>query len=74
VAPTLLGATGWIYGAVALALCAVFTALSVRVLTAGADVDRRARQMFGFSILYLFLLFALMALDRVPHLAAVAGT
>jgi protoheme IX farnesyltransferase len=72
-APTLLGVTGWVYGAVALALCAVFTALSVRVLVAGADADRRARQMFGFSILYLFLLFALMALDRVPHIAAVAG-
>jgi protoheme IX farnesyltransferase len=68
-APSVLGVAGWVYGAAALALSAVFTVLSLRVLVAGDDVDRRARQMFGFSLLYLFLLFALMALDRAPHLA-----
>jgi heme O synthase-like polyprenyltransferase len=29
--------------------------------------------MFAFSILYLFLLFALMVVDRAPAAAALAG-
>jgi protoheme IX farnesyltransferase len=62
-APTLLGVTGWLYGGAALALSALFTAAAVRVLRDRGE--RSARQMFGFSILYLFLLFALMIVDRV---------
>ena len=30
--------------------------------------ERAARQMFAFSILYLFLLFTLMIVDRAPGL------
>jgi heme o synthase len=69
VAPALLHVTGWLYGAAALVLSALFTlcALAVR----RDDGDRAARRMFGFSILYLFLLFALMAIDRIPGLLAV---
>jgi protoheme IX farnesyltransferase len=62
-APTLLGAVGWIYGAPALVLSALFIFASVRVLV--ADNHRPARQMFAYSILYLFLLFALMLADRL---------
>jgi protoheme IX farnesyltransferase len=29
------------------------------------ESDRSAKQMFGFSILYLFLLFAFLLIDRV---------
>ncbi|HYL49831.1 MAG TPA: heme o synthase [Stellaceae bacterium] len=70
-APALLHATGWLYGAAALVLSALFTlcALAVRC----DDSDRAARRMFGFSILYLFLLFALMAIDRTPGLLAIPG-
>ena len=70
-APALLHATGWLYGAAALVLSALFTlcALAVR----RDDSDRAARRMFGFSILYLFLLFALMAIDRAPGLLAIPG-
>ena len=32
--------------------------------------ERSARRMFAFSILYLFLLFAVLGLDRAPGLAA----
>ncbi len=71
-APTLLGVTGWLYGAAALVLCALFTLLAVRVLVAADETDRRAKEMFGFSLLYLFLLFVLMVADRVPHVG-VAG-
>jgi protoheme IX farnesyltransferase len=62
-APTLLGAVGWIYGAPALVLSALFIFASVRVLV--AYNHRPARQMFAYSILYLFLLFALMLADRL---------
>ena len=71
VAPAVLGVTGWIYGGVALALSAAFTALAVRVIYATGE--RAARQMFGFSILYLFLLFAVMVADRAPAFAGGAG-
>ena len=62
-APTLLGAVGWIYGAPALALSVLFIFASLRVLV--SDGHRPARQMFAYSILYLFLLFALMLADRL---------
>jgi heme o synthase len=68
VAPALLHVTGWIYGIAAVALSALFTLMACRVL-AGTDTGY-ARQMFGFSILYLFLLFLLMALDRAPGLVS----
>ncbi len=32
--------------------------------------DRSAKRMFGYSILYLFLLFALLLVDRAAGLAA----
>jgi protoheme IX farnesyltransferase len=62
-APSLLGVVGWLYGASAAVLSVAFIAFAVRVLRS-ADL-KSARQMFGFSILYLFLLFALMLADRV---------
>jgi protoheme IX farnesyltransferase len=70
-APALLHVTGWLYGGAALVLSAVFTLCAVAVY--GDTGDRAARRMFGFSILYLFLLFALMAIDRAPGLFAVSG-
>ncbi|HTE80873.1 MAG TPA: heme o synthase, partial [Reyranella sp.] len=66
-APTLLGAVGWLYGTVALALSVGFIAHAVIVWRA-AD-DRRghgaARRMFKFSLLYLAVLFAALPLDRL---------
>ncbi|MEO8557483.1 MAG: heme o synthase [Rhodospirillales bacterium] len=62
-APTFLGVVGWLYGAAAAVLSLVFVGCAVRVLRS-ADM-KPAKQMFGFSILYLFLLFALMVADRV---------
>jgi protoheme IX farnesyltransferase len=66
-APTLLGAVGWLYGTVALAFSLGFIAQAVVVWRA-AD-DRRghaaARRMFKFSLLYLAVLFAALPLDRL---------
>jgi len=70
-APTLIGVAGWLYGAVALTLSAAFTLLAIRVWR--DDGDRSAKQMFGFSILYLFLLFAFLLIDRVPAMAGTMG-
>ncbi len=62
VAPTLLGLAGWLYGGAALVLSAVFTLQAVRVWRDPSHAC--ARQMFAFSLLYLFLVFALLLLDR----------
>ena len=63
VAPTLLGAVSWFYGAAALALSGLFVLAALRVLVSSGH--RAARQMFAYSILYLFLLFAMMLADRL---------
>jgi protoheme IX farnesyltransferase len=61
-APALLGTVGWIYGGAAIAVNLVFTGLALRLLIERGDPAARA--MFRFSLLYLFLLFALMPIDR----------
>ncbi|UFN51223.1 heme o synthase [Roseomonas sp. OT10] len=72
VAPWLLGLTGPLYGAVAVALGAGFLWHAVRVLRApqdeagrSLDNDLAARRAFRFSLLYLAGLFAALPLDRV---------
>jgi len=65
-APAFTGLGGWIYLAVAAAGGAAFIALAVRLLVRKARAD--ARRLFGFSILYLFLLFAALLGE---HLASV---
>jgi protoheme IX farnesyltransferase len=62
VAPTLLHAASWFYGVPALALSAIFTLCSIRVMRDPGEAA--AKQMFHFSLLYLFLLFALLVADR----------
>jgi protoheme IX farnesyltransferase len=64
VSPYFFGATGLVYAAGATLLGLLFIASAVRVWQEPDDAgDRCARQMFGFSILYLFLLFALLLAD-----------
>jgi heme o synthase len=70
-APALIGVAGAVYFTLALALSALFTVCAVRVWRDPGE--RAARQMFGFSILYLFLLFAFLVIDRAPGLAGVVG-
>jgi protoheme IX farnesyltransferase len=64
-APYLLGVAGALYAGAALALSAAFTGLALKVWL--DPTQRSAKQMFGFSILYLFLLFALLLIDRAPQ-------
>ena len=60
--PVLIGTSGWIYGASAFALGVGMLGHAVRV-NRDADI-RSARALFFFSILYLFLIFAALLLDR----------
>ena len=64
--PWLLGHAGLLYGVVAVAAGACLSLLAYRVWAAaeGRASDRAARRLFGFSILYLFALFAGLLLDR----------
>ena len=68
VVPAFLGTAGALYGAVAaiMGICFVLLALVVQ----RSDNDRPARQLFGYSILYLFVLFTLLIIDRAPGLLA----
>jgi protoheme IX farnesyltransferase len=71
-APVWLGLVGMVYGVVALMLSVLFSLAAVRVWYDHGDAS--AKRMFGFSILYLFLLFAVMILDRAPGLVGgIAG-
>ncbi|MBP2303134.1 protoheme IX farnesyltransferase [Azospirillum picis] len=62
-APSFVGIAGPVYLAVAAVLGLMFVGCAVRVLRA-VD-DKPAKKMFGFSILYLFLLFAVMMAERL---------
>src|SRR3546814_17718847 len=68
VMPAVLGTAGVVYAAVAAAMGLCFVLLAAAVLRSADDggADRPARQLFGFSILYLFVLFALLIVDRAP--------
>jgi protoheme IX farnesyltransferase len=64
VAPWLLGYTGALYGATAAAAGAVMIALGWQVLREQRPAERASRNLFTFSILYLFLLFAVLLAER----------
>lgn len=67
IAPWVLGLTGWVYGAAAIALNALFAALAARVSlrrSIPGDGMKPEKQLFAFSILYLFLLFGALVLDH----------
>lgn len=62
-APWLLGIGGPLYAIGAGALSLAFTGTALRVWR--DDSDRSARQMFAFSLLYLFLIFVLLLAERL---------
>jgi len=62
-APWLLGYAGALFGTVAVLAGGVMIALALRVRS-NARGDRPSKQLFGFSILYLFLLFAMLLVDH----------
>jgi heme o synthase len=64
-APWLLGYADAFYGATALLAGAVMVALAWRVRSEceGPGAERAAQRLFGFSILYLFVLFAVLLVE-----------
>jgi protoheme IX farnesyltransferase len=75
VLPFALGFASLLYGGLAIVLGALFVALAVRVYRQrqGAAADTAAKQLFAFSILYLFLLLALIVAEHglgLPTFAA----
>jgi protoheme IX farnesyltransferase len=61
--PAVLGFAGFVYALGAAALGALFLAGAVRVRTARDESS--ARRLFGFSIIYLFSIFALLVIDNL---------
>ena len=68
VVPVLTGLGGMIYAVVSIIGGAAFILLALRVLRSqageGGAADKPARELFGFSILYLFALFAALLVDH----------
>jgi protoheme IX farnesyltransferase len=64
--PAFMGFGGALYALAAILLGAVFLALALNVyrVREGRAADRAARQLFAFSILYLFGLFAALLIER----------
>lgn len=62
VAPYILGIAGMGYGIIAFVLSVFFLFTNFRVLV--DDSDRSAKLMFGYSVFYLFALFAAMMIDK----------
>lgn len=71
-APAFLGIAGLVYAVASAILSACFLLLSLKVLR--REDNKPARDMFGFSILYLFALFGLLIIDRASGLLPMADT
>jgi len=67
VTPWLLGYAGATYGIAAAAVGAIMIALALRVRAERGGYTA-SKHMFAFSILYLFLLFAMLLVDRTSAL------
>ncbi len=68
IAPFALGSTSWIYGIAAIVLTTAFLALAFDVwrnTALDAGEMKPEKRLFAYSILYLFLLFAIFAGDRM---------
>lgn len=68
IAPFALGQTSWIYGGAAILLNLVFLAIAFSVWrnsATEASAMKPEKRLFAYSILYLFLLFAIFAFDRM---------
>jgi protoheme IX farnesyltransferase len=64
IAPWPLGYAGLLYGATSVVTGAIMVLLAVQVFRERRPAERAARNLFAFSILYLFLLFAVLLVER----------
>ena len=63
-APWLFGYTGAFYGLTAIGAGAIMIVLGCQVLRERPPAESASRKLFAFSILYLFLLFAVLLVER----------
>src|SRR5471030_1331754 len=61
-APWVLGYAGMVYGTSAFVLGAVFLGLALRLKVSATEAA--AKMLFGYSVLYLFLIFAVLLVDQ----------
>lgn len=76
VSPSFIGLGGLTYAATSIVLGAIFLwlAFKVRRTTEGREADMAAKQLFGFSIFYLFALFAVLLGEQIAQrLGALGG-
>jgi protoheme IX farnesyltransferase len=76
VVPALMGFAGLAYGGIAGAAGIMFVLQALRLLRAadGPGGDAAAKALFGYSILYLFALFAAMLIEnRIYAIFGIAG-
>jgi len=69
-APWFIGGTGAIYGAIAIALSLMFIFLAAPVAlrrSEEGDTMKPEKRLFGYSVLYLFALFAALVADRMVY-------
>ena len=75
--PWFIGGTGPFYGITALALSGAFLVLALPVAfrTRSGEDDRMKpeKRLFGFSVLYLFALFAVLVADRLISLQGISA-
>ena len=64
VAPWAFGYTGALYGVTAIVTGAIMVVLGWQVFRENRPAERASRNLFAFSILYLFLLFAVLLVER----------
>jgi protoheme IX farnesyltransferase len=69
--PWVLGLAGAIYGVAAVIGGTLFVGLALRLRRAGAFYRRAAHRLFGFSIVYLFVLFAALLADSAGKASAI---
>jgi len=67
VTPVFFAFASWLYGAVAVILGGIFLAGSIRLYTAKdeAATMRASKSLFGFSIFYLFLIYAALLAEHL---------
>jgi protoheme IX farnesyltransferase len=64
VAPWALGFAGPLYGLTAAVTGAIMVVFAWQVFCERRPAERASKQLFAFSILYLFLLFAVLLIER----------
>ncbi len=74
-APLATGTAGWLYGSGAALLTLKFLGDALAVYRAAdrATEDRACKKLFGFSILWLFAVFAFILVEKLLGLAPVGG-